>query len=193
MVHKIKGKVLLPNANVGDSKIVEGLRPAAANSLPLETSMLGLMRARFLLEGAVISILAANDFGGIQLCDLPNSNLMIAGALIDAQYTVAGFASNQGDTVDWALGTVTLASADFSNGGEQSLIDEFDGTGGTAAGVANAHSFDNSAPDLTFLDASASNDVFLNAQGAVTTGTGTITFAAGSFVDLFYFDLGEPA
>jgi len=49
-----------------------------------------------------------------------------------------------------------------------------------------------SSPALIFLDAAGTNDVFLNASSAVTTGTGIITFTSG-FVDLFYFDLGEPA
>lgn len=41
-------------------------------------------------------------------------------------------------------------------------------------------------------DAAGTNDVFLNASSPVTTGTGVITFTGG-FVDLFYFDIGEPA
>lgn len=192
-MHKIKQRVLLPNAIIGDTQQVEPALPAPSNSLPLYTYGVPLLKARFILDGAVISLAAANDYGSIQLCDLPNKNLLIAGALVDATVTVAGAAVNQGDAVDWALGTAALASTDFSNGGEANIIDEYNGTGAGATGAANAHSFDNSSPALIFLDAAGTNDIFLNAQTAVTTGTGTLTFGAGSFVDLFYFDLGEPA
>lgn len=190
MVHKQKVRTIFENSFVGDSEISEGSLPVAANSLPMSHFLVPLQKTRFKLDGAVLSILAANDYGSLQLCDLPNSNLVIAGALVDASYVVSGFATDQGDSIDWALGTVAITSTDFSNNGEADIVDEFDGTGGTSTGAAAASSVANSSPAQVFVAAGASNDIFLNAQGAVTTGTGTITFAAGSYVDLFYHDLG---
>ncbi len=176
----------------GKIKLTAPSIPVAANSIPMEFAGFPMLRARFLLAGKTISMAAASDFGAIQLCDLPNKNLILAGAMIDAAYTVAGFATNTGVTTDWAIGTVTTASVDFSNTGEDNLMEKVDGVGATAAGTVKGHSFDMASPALIFLDAAATNDVFLNASQPVTSGTGVITFTGG-FVDIFYHDLGEPA
>lgn len=190
-----KQRVHFDNAYLGNFKLTPpGAELTPANSIPMEFFALPMLRARFKLEGKTLSMAAADDFGALQLVNnFPVKNMLICGALFNLAYTVAGFATNTGVTTDWALGTVTTASTDFSNAGEDDLIEKVDGVGATAAGTAKGHFFDLTSPGLIFKDAGANNDLFLNASQPVTSGTGVITFTAGSIVELFYFDLDEPA
>ncbi len=184
-----KNLILTP----GNFKVTPPSIVTPANSIPMENALLGIARYRFKLAGKTLSMAAANDFGALQLVDnLPVKNFLIVGALFDLVYSVAGFAVNQGDAMDFALGTVTTASAAFSNAGEDDLIEKVDGVGAGASGTAIGHFFDLTSPAVIFKDAGANNDLFLNASSAVTSGTGVITFATGSIVDLFAIDLDEP-
>jgi len=191
-----KGNIGFSNLHLipGDFKVQAPAVVTPAGSIKMENKGLVIARYRFKLAGQTLNIAAANDYGGLQLVDnFPVKNYLIVGAMFNLAYGVAGFAVNQGDAMDFALGTVTTASAAFSNAGEDDLIEKVDGVGASTTGTAKGHSFDLGSPALIFRDAGANNDLFLNASSAVTSGTGVITFTTGSIVDLFAVDLDEPA
>lgn len=189
-----KQRTYFDNAYLGNSKLIApDALPTPAGTISVEHYAQPIMRTRFKLAGQTLSMAAASDFGALQIVDnLPVKNRLIIGALFNLAWTMAGFTSDVATTVDVALGTVTTASVDFSNAGEDSLIEKVDGVGAGASGTAKGHFFDLASPAVIFQDAGANNDIFLNASSPVATGTGVITFTAGSIVELFHIDLDEP-
>lgn len=194
MVFKQKQKAILPNlVTLGDATYNKGSNPAPVSPAKLIKRSTSLIEARFDLTGVVISLTAANDYGGTNLADLPNTNMLIAGAMIDAVATMAGFASNVGTTLDISLGSVVASNATLAST-MMDYVEKIDATGAGATATIKGHSFDNAsvAPDLIFRDAATTNDFFVNASCPVTSGTGTVTFTSG-FASLFYWDLLETS
>jgi hypothetical protein len=132
------------------------------------------------LAADTLDIEAANDFGALQLTnDLPAAYRIVACslALTFTHSDLAGDAS----TVDVALGTVTTASTDFSNAGEDDVRGKIDATGTTTGTIAGATAVGASEiPGVT-------TDLFLNASSPVTAGTGVLTLTGD--IDLWYIPL----
>lgn len=191
----VKGKALLRNPTLGQSRFIEGSYPVGV-AAPVVVPAVArrarpLCSANVDLTGVVVSLTAANDYGGAQLLTFANTNMLIVGAIIDAVATMAGFASNVGTGVTFGLGSATASNATLSST-MQDYLNVTTATGAGATATLKGHSFDNGSPALTFLDAAAANKLFLNAACPVTSGTGTLTFTSG-FCELFYFDLRETS
>lgn len=147
-----------------------------------------IRKIRLQLTSKAVSMAAANDFGGSKIGDLPATNLIVLGVVVDLAVTVAGLAVNTAAALDVAVGTATTASTDFSNAGEDNLMAKVDGVGGTATGTVKGAGASDGALANVLLAAGA-KAVYLNASSAVTSGTGTATFTG--WVDVFYIDLGD--
>lgn len=184
MTHKIKQRFLSPNLEIDGAKALDQLDFTAATGASIERKFGVLRVAEITLSSFVVSMTAANDFGGTKICDLPNTNLLVMGVMVDLAVTVAGLATNTAASLDVAIGTVTTASVDFSNAGEDNLVAKIDGVGATATGTVEGHS---GALTSVLVTAGASNALYLNASSPVTTGTGTATFSGT--IRVFYFDL----
>lgn len=180
MVFKQKQKTILPNLTVG-RRVGTPTTGAALSTRPLVTQ-------RITLSGFVVSMAAADDFGGTKLLDLINADLVIVSAVLNLAVVVAGLAVNTAAALDVALGTVTTASAAFSNAGEKDVVPKIDGVGATATGTVIGQGTTTEA--LKAIAAGASNALFLNASSAVTTGTGTATFTGT--IDLIMVDPTGP-
>jgi hypothetical protein len=195
MVALIRQRAIIANpANFGGAAWGKGNYPAAANSARLIKRAMPLLEARFDLTGVVISLTAANDYGGTKIADAANTNMLIAGGIIDAVATMAGFTANVGTGVTFGLGSAVASNATLAST-MQDYVPVTSATGAAATATLKAHSFDigGGGPALIFLDAHATNnDLFLNAACPVATGTGTLTFTSG-FASLFFFDLSETA
>ena len=191
MSHKRKNVNFLENSSFIDSGIVDkvelGLQATANTLVALEAKAMQVKKASFTLTALSADVDSGDDFGSIKIADLPDSNILILACNADLAVTVAGFATNQADTLDLAIGTAALASTDFSGTGEKDITDEYAGAGAAATGTADVHSFDNSSPASKYLTDGASNAFYMNVQGAVTSGTGTAAFTGT--VDLFYIDM----
>lgn len=159
--------------------------PAAANSLPFKAGPVVLQRVEIDLSGLVVSMLAANDFGSMKLCDLPATGQIVVMATLDATFVVAGCAVNAGTSVLNALGTAATASTALTGTNENNLIGVLTATGGGTTGTSKK----NGASANVLVPAGA-NAIYLNASSAVTSGTGTLTYGAGSKVVLFLLDVG---
>lgn len=123
---------------------------------------------------------SGDDFGALQLSDdLPAAYRVVACSLA-LTFTHADL-TGDASTVDVALGTVTTASTDFSNAGEDDLREKIDATGTTTGTVAGALAVGASEiPGVT-------TDLFLNASSPVTAGTGVLTLTGD--IDLWYIPL----
>lgn len=193
MVHKIKQRVVLPNAVIGDrsdaplNRAGQGI--VASGTIRIERLSKALRQERFRLEGQVISIPSASDFGGLQLGVFPNRNCLLAGWELNTVGTVSS--PNVGTNLTLGLGTAVAAATPLATTAIAYMAAKT-GVGAAQAFTCIGHSFDESSPALNFLDATASNNIFINAAMAVASGTGTVTFGQGSYVDCYYWDFGEP-
>lgn len=189
MPQTIRQKTYLPNAVVGGAEVSLGLAPTPNTGVTLKRFERPVQVARLTLAAFVVSMTAANDFGGTLLVDLPNSKLLIVGTVVDLAVTVAGLATNTAVSLDVAVGTVTTASAAFSNAGEKDIVAKIDGVGATATGTVKGASA--AAETNVLVAAGATNKLWLNASSPVTSGTGTATFTGT--IDVYYVDLGTPS
>lgn len=147
-------------------------------------------KVRLQLTNKVVSMTAAQDFGSTKLADLPAGNMIVLGVVADLAVTVAGLTVNTAAALDVALGTTATASVDFSNAGEDNLMQKVDGVGGSATGTVKGAGLSDGALSNVGLAAGA-KALYLNASSAVASGTGTATFTG--WVDVFYVDMGDHA
>lgn len=177
---KIKQSLRAPNLRDGFSSL-----PSAANSLGLRSNPVLLQRVEIDLSGLVISMAAADDFGSAKIMDLPAGNILVVLSTLDASFVVAGCASNVGTAVKNALGSAATASTALTGTGENNLIGVLTATGGGSTGTAKKD-----AASANVLLAAGAHAIYLNASSAVTSGTGTLTYAAGSKAVVLLYDLG---
>ena len=137
------------------------------------------------LAATPIEIDETNDYGSVKLVDLPDSNIMILGVIVDLVCTVDGTVITDPEDIDFAIGTVAITSTDFSNAGEDDLTPEADVA---ALGVMQLASDANTYNVL--VAKGATNKVFLNIQATIAT-TAIQTFAGS--IDLIYVDLGSES
>ena len=144
---------------------------------------------------AGIAITNAQKFNGFKALTFPNTNLLVLGwrlVLAATISTTAGGTANVGTDFNFALGSVTTASANFANAGEKSYMDSHAGVGAAQALTLNGNSAHNASPAVAFIAAGASNAAYINIGTAATvdsTHPQTITFGAGSLLDVWYYDL----
>jgi len=167
-------------------KVSQGLSstPNAAGGVTAEKLARGYQVERLTLTAAGIEIDEANDYASLKLVDLPSSNVLILGAIVNLVCTVDGTVITDPEDIDYAIGTAALASTDFSGSGEKDIVDEADVA---AAGVMQAAS---GSTQVNLFKAKGTNAVYLNIQATIAT-TATQTFAGT--IDLIYVDLGSQS
>lgn len=182
MVQKVKQRTLLPNQVPTQGTAVT---PTTANGVAGTTLPANVRRQVLKLTDTLIPVTAALDYGGLKLCDLPNSNLVFLGAIVDLSAAVTGTGATLA-AVDFALGTVTTASTTFSNAGEDNLVEKIDCTAGGAIDGASVQ-----ATTSIFVAAGASNAIYANvATGNITTDGGV---TLNGTIELFFLDLGKAS
>lgn len=144
-------------------------------------------RQQLRLTNFAVTVAAANDFGSAKVCDLPDTNFLLLGVVVDLTSTMTGFTSNAGSAVDLALGTVATASTGFTNAGEDDILQKIDGAGAGSPGTVKGAS--SAALANQFLVAGA-RELFVNIADPVTASTGTVTLSGT--IELVYGLLGEP-
>lgn len=173
----------IPNLRDGIS-----LLPVPVAGVGMDVAPVLPQRIRLKLSAFSVSLLAANDFGSAKLCDLPASNLVIHGAVVDLTSTQTGFASNAGTAVTMAIGTVATASTNFANAGEKNILGAITGTGAGSPGAEKGSSQENGAV-IDVLLAPGAKALYLNVGDPVTAGTGVVAFSG--VIDVYYTDLGS--
>lgn len=170
-----------------DGAVLDNGDPVTANvasGVKLENLARPVRVARLTLTDVEVSIAAASDFGSVKLIDFPAGTIVVFGVNLDLVAVADGSVITDVTAVDYAVGTAALASTDFSGAGEDNLVAENDVA---ALGVMNART--TAALGLPLTLNAGNNDVYLNVQAAVASGTGTVTFSGT--VDIFYFDIGS--
>ena len=186
--HEINLKTSIPYLRIDDdgALIRQGLAatPNTAAGVALAKQARSYRVDKLTLTGVEIEIDEANDYGSVKLVDLPDSNILILGAIVDLVCTVDGTVITDPEDIDYAIGTLALTSIDFSNSGEKDITPEADVA---AAGVMQLAS---SGTEANLFKAKGTNAVYLNIQAAIATTA--IQSFAGS-IDLLYVDLGAES
>lgn len=191
--HIIKTRTFIPDLHTRDlylesaeRKISQGLSstPNAAGGVTAEKLARAYQVERLTLAAAEIEIDEANDYGSLKLVDLPSSNVLILGAIVDLVCTVDGVVVTDPEDIDYAIGTAALASTDFSGSGEKDVCPEADVA---ALGVMQLAT---TATEANLFKAKGTNAVYLNIQATIAT-TATQTF--NGTIDLVYVDLGSES
>lgn len=164
------------------------LRPTPVAGVTMKQRGYIWQRAIFTLDDFAVTVAAASDFGGTKLCDLPNTNFLLLGIVVDLVSTLTGFTSNAGSALDLALGTVVTASTGFTNAGEDDLLQKLDGAGAGSPGTVKG------ASDATVANqylVAAARSIFVNVADPVTAATGTVTL--DGTIEVVYAMLGKPS
>jgi hypothetical protein len=148
---------------------------------------------------AGIQITNAQKYNSFLALTFPNTNIILAALRLQLALTItttSGGTANVGTDFNFALGTVATASANFANAGEKSYLDSKQASGAAQALTLNANTLNNSSKALSFIAAGAANKIYLNVGTAATvdsTHPQTLNFAAGSLLDVFFWDLDAGA
>jgi hypothetical protein len=187
MVDKIRGAAVAPN-------LVDGISlkfgEPATGVVSVGDNVAYARRARLTLTNFAIAILAANDYGGSKLLDLPDRNIMLLGMEVDCVVTKQGNTNGvvAATDINMSIGTGVAAATPLAG----TAIDVIEATAITADALAvdfEKHSNDQST--ISFpkkLADSATLALFMNITGAITADS---SVSVTGVIDIFYIDLGN--
>lgn len=188
MTEKKNQPMLVKNLRDGISSEVN----EPGTGVTLENTTLAPKRCRLTLSSAVINVLAANDYGSLKVCDLPDKNIMLLGCEVDLTVVKGNAASGIGSAtdLDMAVGTAAASSTTLS-GAMIDVIEKQDIDTNALSVDMEAHTQDQSTaqPPLRLAD-DAALALYLNAV-AVAGITADDTLTCSGTIDLYYFDLGN--
>jgi hypothetical protein len=187
MVDKIRGAAVAPN-------LVDGISAKfgepATGVVSVGDNVAYVRRARLTLTNFAIAVLAANDYGGSKLLDLPDRNIMLLGMEVDCVVTKQGNTNGivAATDINMSIGTGVAAATPLAG----TAIDVIESTAMTADALAvdfEKHSNDQST--ISFpkkLADSATLALFMNITGAITADS---SVSVTGIIDIFYIDLGN--
>ena len=143
------------------------------------------------LTAATLNVTAANDFGGFQFVNLPDSNIIITAVETDLVLTKGDTVNGIRATTDLAVGVGTAtAAANPPAGDAVNVIAAVTLTADALDVDFNRHTNDESGTIMTFVPDGPSNGLFLNV-GAVGGITADDTVTLNGTVDIYYIDVGN--
>lgn len=181
-MHKSNVRTSLPNLEVGGALLGSGRATTLGTGVRGDDHALVPRKARFVFTAQALAITEALDYASLKLCDLPDGNIMILGALVNLTFTGTGGVDTPAN-VDMALGTAA-ASASTLSGAMLDIVAKIDATAG---GVVQGGSTDTEAPQII---AASSDAIYLNVADVIGTD-GTLVLTGE--IELIYLDLGDPA
>ena len=151
-------------------------------------------RETFKFDGATLSVLAANDYGSLAFCTLPDRNLHLLAVEVDLVLTKEGNTDGIVAATDLDVGIGTAAaSATTLATAMIDIIEKVDVDANALAVDFEAHSAGQSTATFPqqILDA-ADNQLFINAV-AVGGITADSSLSVSGRIDLIWIDLGNRA
>lgn len=152
--------------------------------------MVTVRRARLELTAFSIAVLAANDYGGTKLLDLPDRNIMLLGMEVDCVVTKQGNANGivAATDINMSIGTGVSAATPLAG----TAIDVIEATAITADTLVvdfEAHSSNQSTvPFPKKLLDSATLALYMNITATITADS---SVEVTGTIDIFYVDLGN--
>lgn len=187
MTAKINQKVLVKNLVDGFSVPVS---EAGAATVAVGDNLHTVRRARVSLTAFSISVLAANDYGGSKLVDLPDRNMMLLGVEVDCVVTKQGNTNGivAATALDMSIGTAVASNATLSST-MVNVIEKKDIDTSALAVDFEAHSNDNASSTFPLrITDDAATALYMNIAAAITANSSvTVT----GTIDIYYVDLGN--
>ncbi len=142
--------------------------------------------ARITLTDLLLAITAALDYGGVKICDLPDSNILILGAEVDLSMVKDGVGIVAATDITMGVGTAVASNATLSG----AMIDVLTAalTADEDPAIFQLHTHELGTPVLVFVDDGAAAALFLNAA-ATLAADGDLTVTGT--IDLYYIDTGN--
>jgi len=127
----------------------------------------------------------ATPYGGVNIGALPADNVIVLGAILDIAVTAVNITPDA--DLEVALGTTETTSVDFSNAGEDNLIEAVSPSSST---VKSASGTDGGISNV-LLAAGAGKDLWVNfGSNPAPSSDGSAAVASGT-VTVFYIDLDD--
>lgn len=186
MAEKIRGALSVPFLKDGVTRQFS----EPGTGVTIKDQFVSPRKATLTLTNFAIAVLAANDYGGTKLLDLPDSNIMLLGVEVDCVVTKQGNTNGVVAATDitMGVGTATASNATLSS----TMINVIEGASLTTDALAvdfEAHSNNQSTASFPIKIADAPTAaLYMNIAAAITadssvTVNGTIT--------IYYLDLGN--
>jgi hypothetical protein len=150
-----------------------------------------LRHVRLTLAALSIAVLAANDFGGTKICNLPDLNIVLAGVEANLVFTKGGVTNGIVAATDLKVGMgFAVASAIPIATTAVDVMEATDLTTDALTVTLAKHTNDQASPALLFGDDSATGAIYLNvsATGGITAND---TLSVTGTVDLYYYSTGN--
>ena len=163
--------------------------PAAAGATLAFDRARFARHARVAVAGLAIDVAAADDFGGVELLGLPDTNILVLGAEADLAVAKDGAGVLAATDVTVALGTAAATGTALS-GAESDMLDALPLTADALEVAWRAHTQANAAPAPLYVPDGPSSALYLNAAATVSADGG---LTVSGTVDLYYVDLGNAA
>lgn len=174
----LRGEATLPTPNTG---------------IAMDSIAVIPQKVTFTLAGTEISVAAADDFGSVKLCDLPDKNLHLLAVEVDLVVTKAGTTNGivAATDLDMAIGTAAASNTTLATTmidviekvdiNDDALVVDFEAI---SVGQSTA------AFPLQIADG-ASNSLFINLSPGNITADDSVSLTGT--VDLYFVDLGNRA
>jgi hypothetical protein len=187
MTKKIRQELLAPAMTDGRT-----LSPAPNTNVTQVESQQIVKHVRMTLTDFVLSVAAAQDYGGTKICDLPDTNIMLLGVEADLVITKGGTTNGlvAATDLDVAVGTAVASNATLATT-MINVLEKVDLNDNDLVVDFEAHSNDNSTSTFPLLIAdSATAALYLNIAASITADD---TASVDGTIDIFYIDLGNLA
>lgn len=180
--------VLAPNLRDAISQLVT----EPGSGCTVSNTALVPQRARITLSGATLTILAANDYGSLKVCDLPFRNLMLLAVEVDLTLVKQGNTNGLLSTTDLDLGVGTAAASATTLATTMiDIIEKVDQDTDALSVTMQAHSNDQSTATFPKRIADGVNAaLYLNAV-AIAGITADSTLTVSGTIDVYFIDVGK--
>lgn len=145
-------------------------------------------RMRLTLTSAALAIAEANDYGSLELCTLPDKNLLVLGCEADLSIVKGGVTNGlvAATDLDVGIGTAAASNATLATTMINVLAKQDVDTDALTV-TMQAHSLAASPSFLGIVDG-ATNKLYLNAAASITADD---ALAVSGTIDVYFIDLGN--
>lgn len=151
----------------------------------------GVQQIRMTLTNFVVPVLAANDYGGTKLCDLPPTNLLLFALEVNLITTKGGVTNGLVAATDIAMsiGTVTASSTTLNSTMANAMASQAI-TADLLTNALQVHTLATTPAELGILDGAPTAALFLNVAAAAGITADDVLTVNGT-IDIFILDLGN--
>jgi hypothetical protein len=155
-----------------------------------DESVRAVRHTRLTLTALNLAVAAADDYGGVKLCDLPDTNGMLLAVELDLVLTKQANTNGIVAATDllMGVGTATAGAADLSGGTDDNILTGISLTATAAAPALQVHSNDDASITYPKKFADGGTALYLNCGTSITADS---SLSVSGTVDIYWIDLGN--